>query len=101
MRSSTGRDALWGVGSVMVLVLSVASGVRADSGAVDPGQSYEIVYEASDAQAKVISNARVIGVITIGGREFLVIAPPSAVSTDVRGYLSMESVRSILPPGSF
>lgn len=69
---------------------------------VDLDRDYDIVYEASDAGARTITGVRLVGVVKFGSAEFLIISHQPASRVDaVKGYLSIESVRSILPEDTF
>jgi hypothetical protein len=76
------------------------SGAAAAISGVDEAVYYEIVYNTGANQASTIKRARVLDVLRIGEREFLVLESPST-NNPLKGFVSLEDVRSILPPGSF
>ena len=67
---------------------------------IDESVYYEVVYSTSNQSEATIKRAKVVDVLRIGEREFLVLESPST-NNPLKGLVSLEAVRSILPPGSF
>lgn len=77
------------------------SGVAAAAvNGIDEAIYYEVVYNTGTQTAATIKRAKVLDVLRIGEREFLVLESPST-NNPLKGLVSLEAVRSILPPGSF
>ena len=98
-------DLLHRLGGVVLIaagLVSAANPAWAFFEGVDLDRDYDVVYEASNAEARTVTGVRLVGVVKIGTREFIAVSrqPGSRVDA-VKGYLSIESVRAILPEGTF
>lgn len=93
---------LVGVLLIAAGLLATAQPARASFEGVDLGRDYDIVYEASDAEVRAVTGVRLVGVVKIGSQEFLAISrQPSSRVDAVKGYLNVDSIRSILPEDTF
>lgn len=70
--------------------------VGAEGLVINSEASYEVTYAVSQHEARTVKPVHIVGVETIGSREFLVIEPRTTPQT-TRGYILLERISAILP----
>lgn len=64
---------------------------------VNPDVEYSVTYEASANEARTLEAVRVIKIVQLGSRSFLVLDLGGSPTAKQYGYIDLDSVRSILP----
>ena len=62
--------------------------------AFDPDSTYTVTYEAGSTQSTTAEGVKILDVVTIGSKEFLVVE--LGLGTKKRGYINLEAVRTIV-----
>ncbi len=79
-----------------LLVSGFALPVQAAALGLDPDGYYEVLYQLSDTEARSIRPVKVLELIKIGAREFVVVEPTN-FPQKMKGYIAFERISAILP----
>ena len=97
------RPSTWGMSRWIVcsLVLvgvwgSALTPAWASALGLDPDGYYEVIYQLSNTEARSIKPVKVLELIKVGNRDFLVIEPVNFPQR-TKGYLAFERISAILP----
>ena len=95
MRPARWNVIAWLIGGVAIGLLMVSSPlVWAAVEGLDPEAEYQVTYQTGSTSAQTLGPAKITDIVELGSKRFLVVYL-SGYKT--KGYVDLESVRSILP----